>query len=400
MSKSEVLAQPTYTQIKACRACGSPHWEMVINLGTHYVCAFVDRKDDNLPQAPLELVRCDNCGLVQLKHSVNPDLLWRDYHYRSSINQTMRDALQDVVNVGLKWKGDGSWLDIGANDGCLLSKVPETFVRIACEPARTFTAALEEHADTVIADYFKGQDDLVGRCDVITSCAMFYDLDEPLLFCKQINRCLGEGGIWINQLTSTDAMLLTNGFDNIVHEHRLYPDLAVIQRMYTEAGLAIIDYSVNDVNGGSIRLVAMRKSEAKKEIPPVPGIPKHEMFAFGERIKRWKTRFLELLDSPSLRSGTTFGVGASTKASTFLQYTGISDRLLAIADRNPLKDGKMMAGIWVPIVDETRMRRHRPEHALLLAWPFRKEILAREKAMIDGGTVMVVPLPDLEIIIK
>lgn len=400
MSKAEILAQPTYTQIKACRACGSGQWETVLHLGTHFICAFVDKRDDNLPQAPLELIRCDTCGLVQLKHSVNPDLLWRDYFYRSSINQTMRDALADVVADGLKWHSEGTWLDIGANDGYLLSRVPEAFGRIACEPARTFTAALEEHADLVIADFFKGQDDVVGRCEVITSCAMWYDLDDPVGFCKNIARCLAQNGVWINQLTSTDAMLQTNGFDNIVHEHRTYPDMAVIQRVYAEAGLGIVAHSTNDVNGGSIRLTAMRKSEAKREIPPVPGIQKHEMFAFGERIKRWKNRLLEVFDSASVRTGTTFAAGASTKGSTFLQYTQLGPKLLAIADRNPLKEGKMMAGIWVPIVDETRMRRHRPEHVVLLPWAFKREVLEREKALLEGGTTFIVPLPDIELVIR
>ena len=125
----------TYTTRTTCRSCDEANFEAVLDLGDCYLPTFVVARDEALPKAPLDLVRCDSCGLLQLRHETDPELLCRDYWYRSGINQTMRDALADVVLDGMRYSKEGVWLDIGANDGYLLSRVSERFTKIASEPA-------------------------------------------------------------------------------------------------------------------------------------------------------------------------------------------------------------------------------------------------------------------------
>src|SRR3990172_9629543 len=242
---------------KTCRACESKTLVSVLDLGLQALPRFPEAGDEKIPEAPLHLVQCGMCGLMQLLHSVDPDLVFRQYYYRSSVNQTMRDALQDLVLSACELVRKGTWLDIGANDGTLLSKVPVTFRKVACEPAATFTAQLHEHAGVVIPEYFSRKHLTRNgefQADVITSAAMFYDLDDPNAFVEDISRTLTDQGVWVNQLNDSPTMLRRNAFDSVVHEHLCYYDLPSLKDMYRRHGLSITQVTYNEVNGGSVRV--------------------------------------------------------------------------------------------------------------------------------------------------
>ena len=200
------VVTPVFVERKTCRSCDSKTLVAVLDLGDQYLSNFVDRADSSLPRAPLELVRCADCGLLQLLHTADRDLMYRDYWYRSSVNQTMKDALADVVLAGMQFRREGYWLDIGANDGYLLSQVPSSFYRIACEPADNFHEELGHKFESVIPTYFSNAE-LDGRkCDVVTSAAMFYDLDDPNRFVDDIRKSLAPDGVWINQLSDSPTI--------------------------------------------------------------------------------------------------------------------------------------------------------------------------------------------------
>lgn len=402
-----------YTQRSTCRACGASQFESVLDLGVQYLPRFVPDVDTTLPKAPLHLVRCGNCNMVQLEHTVEPDLLYRHFWYRTGINATMREAMEDIVTHVAKFRGglrkhqkrtgEQWWLDIGANDGYLLSRVPDEYHKAACEPALNFKAELEEQADKVILDYFTKAATKGQLFDVITSAAMFYDLDNPHPFLADIHDSLDDGGIWVNQLNDAPTMLKSNAFDSICHEHVAYYDLHVLRDLYEAHDLKIVSISYNQVNGGSVRLIAMRAEDAPDyytmaDQPRAGGI---ECRAFGARIGRWKETMTELIvqsDAP------WWGYGASTKGSTLLQYLGEPvfnhcRKFQGIADRNPRKHGLLMAGCWLPIFDEAAFRRAAPKFALVLPWAFRDEFVARELATRDAGTRLVFPLPNPEIVL-
>jgi hypothetical protein len=404
MSLTEPVLEKPYTEVVNCRSCGQRTLVEVLALGEQYLCAFPTTQDSSLPKSPLTLVRCATCGLLQLQHSADKNLLYDEYWYRSSMNMTMREALKDVARSAQEWQQDGVWLDIGANDGCLLSYVPDPFVRVACEPASTFHAQLEEHADYVIPTFFSKaafDDKVQERCSVITSCAMFYDLDDPLSFCKDIEACLAPDGVWVNQLNDSPTMLDCNGFDSICHEHVTYWDVHNLKDIYRKAGLKIVNITFNSVNGGSMRVFAAKDASIISECN-LAGFQKAStgrVSEFAQRIPRWKRLMQDILSSNAQRNGPAWGYGASTKFSTMLQYLDCNHTFLSVADRNAAKEGRFMVGSWLPITSESTMRAARPRLLVVGPWAFRSEFVAREAATRASGTTMLLPLPNPEFIL-
>ena len=391
LSDAEVLPGG-YRHILNCRVCGSPKLSEILDLGNQYVVDFPKEPNPALPRAPLMLIRCEVCGLLQLSVSVDPNLLWRgDYWYRSSINESMRKALTDVVNHGFKYQAEGTWIDIGANDGFLLSKVPLTFKRIGVEPSRKLVPLLEEHADRVVNNFFNAED--LEPANVITSCACFYDVNDPARFIRDVASLLVDDGIWINQLSHAEAMLRQNAWDSICHEHAAYYSLRDLQRLYNENGMRIIECWENEVNGGSIRILAKKG----KSITIYPEIARSEIEAFAVRARKWREEMRWLVDSIHGSGRTIWGLGASTKGCCLLQYLDRNKAITAIGDRNPLKNGLRMVGSWLPIVDEETCRDARPDYLLALPWSFKTELLERERETLARGSRMLMPLPNIEV---
>jgi hypothetical protein len=394
---TRTVLEPIYETITRCRACHASDLEPVLDLGEQFIPRFVAEIDYGLPRAPLQLVRCIPCGLLQLQHTVKNDLMFRKYWYRSSINQTMKDALTDVVDRATQYHRFGAWLDIGANDGFLLSQVPETFAKTACEPALDFLEPLSKHAQTVVPEYFS-KAACPGPYDVITSCAMFYDLDEPEKFVRDIHDVLSPDGIWINQLSDSPTMLEKNDFAAVCHEHLTYYDVHVLADLYRRCGLTITRVTHNDVNGGSVRVIARKSTRAREDLVGIKKPTREDCQTFAKRALKWKERMLDLCHGPFAQRGCWI-YGASTKMTVMLQYLDSHDSFIGVAERNPLKYNLRMVGSWLPIVSEDAMRENQPGYILVGPWSFRDEFLRRERATLDAGSTFVFPLPNIELVL-
>jgi C-methyltransferase-like protein/methyltransferase family protein/putative zinc binding protein len=391
-----------FTKRETCRSCGYDRMFEVLNLGVQTLPRFTDRATDVVPRAPLELIQCAGCGLLQLQHTVNPDSLFREYWYRSSMNQSMKDALKDVALAAIEFAEGGTWLDIGANDGFLLSQVPDAwYKKVACEPALTFTDALKANCDSVIPDYFTAaatKND--GPYSVITSCAMFYDLEDPAQFVRDIASVLHKDGVWVNQLNDAPTMLAQNAFDAICHEHLTYWSLGQLADLYKRCGLKIVKVTTNDVNGGSVRVFAVHQKKHLPEVRPelLPNATRGEAIQFADRIHRWKEIMGSFLRDEANRHGPVWGYGASTKAGTLLQFLDEPYVFHAVADRNPLKHGKYMA-TRLNVVSEDDMRARGPRMVVPFIWAFRKEILERERDIRGLGATFLFPCPNPELVL-
>lgn len=356
-------------------------------------------KDYNLPRAPLDFCVCVGCGLAQLRDTTDPDLHFANYWYKSGINETMREALKNVVTDASHYANGGTWIDVGANDGTLLSFVPPTFKRIGVEPAVNLADELATKADEVVTHYFGAVE--LSKADVITSIAMFYDLEDPVAFCRSVRESLQPQGVWLNQLSYTPLMLKKNAFDNICHEHLCYYNLRTLRDVYNRAGLSLLSVSYNDTNGGSIRTLACR-DDAKVHATSIIVIAEDEDYdGFGKRVTKWKQTTQDVLYYLSRRR--FYGYGASTKGNVLLQYLdndyGYPSQLIkGIADRNPAKHGLLTVGTWIPIVTEDQARREAAT-MLVLPWAFRDEFIQREAKWLADGGQMIFPLPHLEVVI-
>lgn len=411
---------------KSCRICGSTALTPVIDLGPQHLQGSFVKPGKEIPpmrRIPLTLVRCDPtrdenaCGLLQMEHTVPPEVLYSAYWYRSGTNQTMRDHLRGIVEEGVAMihKTSGIVLDIGCNDGTLLGNYPEGFLRLGVDPsdvARQVPAPAVVFEDIFpsveLTKYLDGR-----KCDLITSIAMFYDLEDPAAFCRNIKETLSPTGLWIFEMSYMPSMLSMNSYDTICHEHLEYYSLAVIEFLLKKAGLRMVNAMHNNINGGSIRcyathrdnfefrspvysknLLEMRQSEFDLELDT-----DRPYRNFQDHINVHREQLVKLLKDLKRQGKKIHIYGASTKGNTILQWCGIDNRIIDVAaERNPDKYGAYTLGTDIPIVSEAESRAMNPDYYLVLPWHFKDEFVQREKETLERGTSLIFPLPTIEII--
>jgi hypothetical protein len=373
----------------------------------------------------LKLVLEAETGAVKLESQPPSNTMWGKYWYRSGINQTMVRELRDIVNsirniISLN-TGD-KWLDVACNDGTLLSNVPNWCERFGVDPADdSFLNESKQHG-TIIQDYFSRSVLPENfKAKVITTIAMFYDLQDPDSFVKDVYNSLEDNGLWVVQMSYTPLMLRQLAFDNICHEHMYYYSLFNIKKIFERNGFRILNCTLNDVNGGSFRVYAIKdtanvKEFANQQMRDVFEFNVNSLLAYEEtlkldsvdtwkdfynRINELKNKTVELLESIKSQGKKVYGYGASTKGNTLLQYFGIDSSLVQkLVERSPYKFGLIAAGSNIPIISEEEMRQDPPDYLLVLPWHFIDDFVRREKNFLDNGGKFIVPCPKFEVIGK
>ena len=411
---------------KSCRVCGSQALTKVIDLGEQYLQgAFVKPGEDQPPlrKIPTVLVRCNPmlderaCGLLQMENTVPPEVLYSTYWYRSGTNATMRTHLKGIADEAMATvkKTSALVLDIGCNDGTLLQCYPKDYLRVGVDPSNIVLDIKD--GITAIQDIFPSHEllgFLNGRTfDIITSIAMFYDLEDPVQFTKSIKHILAPGGLWVFEMSYMPSMLRMNSYDTICHEHLEYYSLAVLEHILKCADMKIVNAQLNNINGGSIRCFAthlsnfsFRKDEYVQRVNELRQAEfdmeldtdkpyKH----FQDHINIHREQLTALLRKLKKEGKHIHVYGASTKGNTILQWCGLDNRIIdAAADRNPDKHGAHTLGTDIPIISEEKSRQMNPDYYLVLPWHFREEFLEREKSVLQRGIKMIFPLPTIEIV--
>ncbi|MGH3133703.1 MAG: class I SAM-dependent methyltransferase [Gaiellaceae bacterium] len=414
-----ISSDATASSIAACRLCGSPDLVGVLDLGAQALTGvFPTAPDEEVTQGPLELLWCTSCTLLQLAHSYDPDEMYGDnYGYRSGLNRTMSQhlarkarGLEALVELS---PGDVV-LDIGSNDGTLLSSYTTEDVRlIGIDPtAARFASFYPPQAETVTsffsAQSFREASDAPAR--IVTSIAMFYDLEDPVAFARDVRDCLAPDGVWHFEQSYMPSMLRLTAYDTVCHEHLEYYSLAVVRRILDEAGLELIDVRFNRVNGGSFAVTAGHRGSP---IPPSRvliewflaqeqriGLDTPGPFRrFEESVFRHRTDLIQLIRTLREDGAGVMGYGASTKGNVLLQFCGFTPAdIEAIADVNPDKFGHVTPGSGIPIVSEEEMRQAQPDYLVVFPWHFRDAIVEREETYLQNGGRLVFPLPEIEIV--
>ena len=409
------MTDPSVTTIKACRVCKSAKLDTVLSLGDQYVPDFITAEGKS-PKAPLELVRCQSCGLIQLRHTFSRASLYRHYWYKSGISPTMRRALSDLAAKALAVahpKYDDIVVDIGCNDGTLLRSYNTPGLKfVGFEPAENLAPEARKGTDWVFNDFFNArtytQKFADKKAKIITSVAMFYDLEDPNSFVADVTRILAPDGVWIVQQNYLATMLQHNGFDNIGHEHLEYYTLGTMRRLLERHGLQIFEVDTNDVNGGSFRTFICHKGRYP-EGNSVSSMEKHEAHLgldehatyekFAANISKIKSQLHQFVAQEVKRGKTVYVYGASNRGNTILQYCGLDHQLIRkAADANPEKWGLKTAGTLISIVSKEEARKDHPDYFLVLPHHFLEEIKREERQYLRSGGKLVVPLPEFRVL--
>ena len=394
-----------------CRSCDHP-LEEVVDLGLHYLADFLDPGELRGKEYPLRLALCRHCTLLQLLDvAPSEEVLHDRYAFRSGINESIRADLKSIAQYAdaHSWNSrrTRTWLDTGSNDGTLLSYVdPKRYRRIGVDPLRHLAVDCKRHADEVIVGYFDPAH--FEEVDVITSSAMFYNLDDPRSFTQGIKDILHKDGVWVIQQNYTLDMLRNNVIDNIVHEHVTYFSVASLKRLVESLGLQVTDVSYSGAKGGCIRTAIHHKDARPVRDSVQEALNREQGYRLGdpETWRRWgrKARLILAdtraeLEAARDRGWRTYLYGASIRGSTFLRLIDAGPDLLPFcADRDQAKVGKIMATTNIPVISEQEMRADPPEYLLIGPWFFRDLFIEREKEYLAKGGRLIFPLPSFEVI--
>ena len=407
--------------ITECRSCGSTDLTPILSLGSQYPSNFVELNSipDKNEQIPLELIFCEkkDCGLLQLKHTASRESLYKEYWFRSGLNEKMVDALKDItksVEKRLSLSENDIVLDIGCNDGTLLRSYQSKVRLVGFEPASNLVNEASKDTDLIINNFFSFYEFVQHfpneRIKAITSIAMFYDLEDPNSFVSDIVNCLDQDGIWVIQMAYLIPMLELNAFDNIVHEHLEYWSLKSVKRLLEEHGLEIFDVELNDVYGGSFRIFVKTKKNEKINIQNSVdeflkkedefGLEKKETYHnFANRVNSLKDKLNDFIKEELSNGKSIYAYGASTKGNTLLQFYNLNNKLiLKAADRDSRKFRKMTIGSNIPVISEEQARDEKPDYFLVLPWHLVDFFKERESEFFKNGGKFIVPLPDFKIV--
>lgn len=406
--------------IHGCQVCGYDRLEPIIDLGHQPPCDSLltrGQLDESERHYPLRLLRCPECGLAQIDYAVPPEVLfYAEYPYRSGITPTLANNLRStgfkaVERFALTSRDLA--IDIGSNDGTLLSSFKEKGVRVlGVEPTNIARIAigngiptLQEFFNEEVARRIAKEH---GQASVVTAANMFAHVAGLGSLIRGVEHMLRDGGVFISESHYLPDLLETVQYDSIYHEHLKYYSLKSLIRLFSYYNFTIIDAERIENYGGSIRVYAAKgrnlpvagsitellKAEERQRIHT--SAPFHD---FAARVYRSKTALQELMIHAKASGKSVVGVGCPGRSSTLVNYCGMDkDWMPYIAEQSSsLKLGLYLPGKHIPIVDEQAMFEKQPDYALILSWHYWKPIVKklREKGL---KSKIVIPLPDVQVL--
>jgi NDP-4-keto-2,6-dideoxyhexose 3-C-methyltransferase len=410
-----------YKKVEQCRVCGNRELVEVLDVGAQTLTGvFPKSRGETITSGPLRLVKCmggaDVCGLLQLEHSYDlGEMYGQNYGYRSGINPSMVAHLHGKVKRILTQtdlKDDALVIDIGSNDSTTLQAYPRrAYTLVGVDPTGVkFHSYYPDHIQ-LIPDFFSSAKitEVFGKrkAAVITSFSMFYDLEDPLAFMREIAEVLADDGIWVFEQSYMPTMLVQNAYDTVCHEHLEYYDLRVVQWMADRVGMKIVDVELNDVNGGSFSVVAAKQSSKRRVSDEVGKILNREKLldlqtlepfrAFERRVVQSRHDLLAFVAKAKRENKRVIGLGASTKGNVILQFCGFTASDIGeIAEVNSDKFGSFTPGSLIPIGPQDELLATHPDYLIVFPWHFRSFF---EHEPRFKGLNLVFPLPKLEIVV-
>ena len=403
-----------------CRNCKKKSFNKISKIGKQPISSLFLKKKVQIKNYSLDLYKCKHCDLVQLSKIPNlKDMYGPEYGYKTSVSSLMVDHLKKkIINLNSFkiFKNKAKILDIGSNDGTFLnffSKRKNNFDLYGIDPSAGAFLKDYHKGINVIVDFFNKETvkknflEKKIKFSLITSYAMFYDVEEPNKFCEDISSLLNKDGIWALEFSYFPLLLKNLTYDQICHEHCVYYSLSTFNKIISKNNLKIVDFTLNEINGGSIEVICAKKSSRYSSnknkinhfLKEEKKISNKDFDKFNLRMENSKKSLQLFLLSQNKKD--IIGYGASTKGNVILNYCNLNYKNISyICDANPSKEGKFTPGSHIKIISKNKMRKIKPKYLIVLIWSFRAEVIKQEKKFIEDGGKLIFPLPIFHVVDK
>jgi SAM-dependent methyltransferase len=404
-----------------CRLCGSTSLDHVLPIrpspiGDAFVTA--ERRDDPQDLYPLDCYLCLACGHLQNLDVVDPDVLFRDYTYRTSVSLGLVEHFKRYAHAAVTELGiaKGSLVvEMGSNDGSLLKAFKNEGMRVqGIDPARDIAAAATTDGIPTKPDFFSSE--LAARIkadqgSAALFCAnnVFAHIDNMADVVKGIRLLLADDGAFIFEVSYIVDMIDNMVFDTIYHEHVSHHALIPLEAFLNTQDMTLFHVERTSTKGGSIRAFAQPRSSGRR--PRSQDLTK--LFAEEERrgitkpkiyrdwfdaIERRKRDVLSYLDQARAAGKIIAAYGASTTTTTLLYHFELEGRISFIVDDNPLKQGCFSPGAHIPVLPSSELLTQKPDVVVILAWIYADAIIKRNEAYVAAGGTFLAPLPEPRIV--
>lgn len=398
--------------LDVCRTCLSSDLTLFLPMGNHPPANMFVRPDElakDQPAYPLNTQACLNCGLIQVADQIPADF-FRHYLYVPSGAATMHTHFAELAQVLEKRAQGGLIVDIGCNDGLMLSAANKQGSKtLGIDPAANLAELAKANGVDVHVAYFNPQTaqevlDKHGPAQVISTTNTFNHIGDLHTFMTGVKILMAEKGTFVIEVPWAKAIVETNEFDNVYHEHVSEMSLLSVVKLGAFFDLEVVDVHKLAVHGGSMRIF-MRNSSANEEPSQIvshmlaeekaAGLTQQATYDdFAARVEKMREELLSQLSHLKKSGLKIAGYGAPAKGNTLLNYFRIGTETLDfLVDRNPLKQGLYSPGMKIPIYGTEAIAQEKPDILLVLAWNFFDEIYEQQAAFRAGGGKFLVPLP-------
>ena len=399
--------------LEKCLICSSDKLTKILSLGSQPLSGvFPTNSDPNPRSSPLDLMFCENivegemCSTIQLGHLASMEEMYgANYGYNSSLSPLMKTHLNFIAEKILtltNLNSKSNILDIGCNDGSLLKFLMNVTSNLfGIDPSASKFQHLIPEQVKLFTEFFpsKSFTNFIGKrkFDVITSIAMFYDLENPVDFINEVFKLLNHDGIWVVELAEMNNFLKNLSFDQICHEHLLYLDEHKMVKLAEQGGFHLVEITYSEINGGSA-CYYFKKSSQGKQVKLLP-VSRNQLIQLSRRVENNKNQVLDYLQLLKQNDKTIFGYGASTKGNVYANYLKLDNtQILKISDINVFKHGRITPGTKIPIISHEEMRILKPDYLLVFIWHLRQEVIMSELDYLKNGGKIIFPLPRLHVV--
>lgn len=404
--------------VERCQVCDYPDLDPILFLG--YLPPVnrmnpIGEQPHEQPSYPAQLLYCPRCHLVQLGLIVDPQVLFpSEYPYTSSTTKILRENFSELYGECssiLDLKKDDLIVDIGSNDGNLLSNFKDHHRVLGITPEEIGRIAIERGIPTII-DYFSEKSvsqvlEQHGPARLVTATNVFAHIENVNHIVSLILQLLKPDGVFISESHYLLSLIETLQYDTIYHEHLRYYSLHSLQYLLERHGLEVFHAKCIPTHGGSIRVYAARKGDypvkpsvaelLKTEKPIV--LDRDNLMEFKKKVVISKLKLQQLLLEIKAKGERIYGISAPSRSSTLINYVGLDDGIIdyVLEIKGSHKIGKYVPGTLIPVVEESRLFVDQPEYALLFSWHIVDELAPKLRQNGFKGR-FITPLPEPRIL--